>query len=278
MPLGTSFQRSTRFRQLNFLIDMLLAQLLYYIGAILSIPLLPVFYFQGKKARKNIPRLPEAEKNRNGCTHENAENPLRMLALGESTIAGVGVDDHADGFTGHLAKALSAHTGRPVQWQVVARSGYDARAAQRKLTQEIPAGAYDLIVIGLGGNDTFYLNSPLVFRRQMALLIRSLKEKVPGAPIVIAALPPVGAFPALPGLVRAGLGALVHLHGLALRRLPHRFPGVYFPGRPIHASEWLADGRYSLEDFFSDGIHPSALTYRLWAEETMQFIARKKMF
>ncbi len=256
---------------------MLLAQLLYYIGAVLSVPLLPVLYFQGKRVRKTVPRLPEAEINRSGCTGEGSGPPLRLLALGESTIAGVGVSDHADGFTGQLAMALSAHAGRPVQWQVVARSGYDARAAQRKLAPEVPNEAWDIIVVGLGGNDTFYLNSPLVFRRQMALLVRALREKQPAAPIVVAALPPVGAFPALPGLVRMGLGVLVHLHGLALRRLPHRFPGVYFPGGPIHASEWMEGGRYSAEDLFSDGIHPSSQAYRLWAEETLRFMVRKKV-
>ena len=33
---------------------MFLAHLLYSIGALLSVPLLPIFYFQGKKLRKTI--------------------------------------------------------------------------------------------------------------------------------------------------------------------------------------------------------------------------------
>lgn len=256
---------------------MLLAQLLYYIGAILSVPLLPVFYFQGKKARKNIPRLPEASLNTEGRAGEGDGVPLRVLLLGESTVAGVGVNDHADGFAGHFAGALSAHTGRPVQWQVVARSGYDAKAAHRKLTPLIPAEDFDLVIVGMGGNDTFYLNSPLVFRRNMAFLMRGIKEKLPGTPIVIMALPPVGAFPALPGLVRAGLGVLVHLHGLALRPIPKRIEGVFFPGKPIHASEWMG-AQYTGADFFSDGIHPSSIAYRMWAGETLRFVIKKKLF
>ncbi len=251
---------------------MFLAQLLYYIGALLSVPLLPIFYFQGKKLRKNFPRMPEAELHTNGSIEEGTGAPIRMLALGESTIAGVGVQDHRHGFTGELAAALSAHTGRPVEWQVVARSGYDAKDAFRKLTPKIPDAPFDLVVIGLGGNDTFYLNSPLHFRHNMAHLVRTLRERMPDTPIVIAALPPVGAFPALPGLVRAGLGALVHLHGFAIRNIPRRFANVHYPGGPIEARRWL-DDTSSPDQFFSDGIHPSAEAYRLWAVETMRFIA-----
>ena len=255
---------------------MLLAQLLYYIGAILSVPLLPVLFFQGKKARKNIPRLPEAALNAEGANGKGEGAPIRVLLVGESTMAGVGVDDHADGFAGHFASALSKHTGRPVQWQVTARSGYDAKAAHRKLVSLIPETEFDLVVVGMGGNDTFYLNSPLVFRRNMAFLVRGIKEKLPAAPIVIMALPPVGAFPALPGLVRAGLGVLVRLHALALRPIPKRIKGVYFPGRAIRASEWINE-QHPPVDFFSDGIHPSALAYRMWAEETLRFVIKKKV-
>ncbi len=255
---------------------MILAQLLYYIGALLSIPLLPILYFQGKRARKTIPRLHEAGHHKSGQTSTGTGHVLRILALGESTIAGVGVEDHTEGFVGSLAKALSAQTGRPVAWEVVARSGYDARSAHLKLVPEVPAIPFDVVVIGLGGNDTFYLNSPLVFRRQMALLIKALREKLPQAPIVIIGLPPVGAFPALPGLVRAGLGALVHLHGLAIRRLPYRFPKVYFYGRPLQLKHGLGKP-YTIQQLFSDGIHLSALAYRLWAEETARFMERKQV-
>lgn len=253
---------------------MLLAQLLYYLGALLSVPLLPIMYFQGKRARKNTPRLPEASLHLKGATVTGSAPPIRLLTLGESTIAGVGVQDHAEGFTGRLSEALAGHTGRQVLWQVMAKSGYAAKDVYSKLVPEIPQESFDCIVIGLGGNDTFYLTSPLGFRRDMGLLVRSLRERFPETPIVIASLPPVGAFPGLPGLVRGGLGILVHLHGLAIRPMPLRFPKVYFPGRPLRVAALLKNG-YTKADLFSDGIHPSALTYRLWAEETLRFMATK---
>jgi lysophospholipase L1-like esterase len=248
---------------------MLLAQFIYYIGALLSIPLLPVFYLQGIKARRRVPRLPEATQNMQGVVPGVPElRPFRLLVLGESSMAGVGIADHADGFAGQVSGAIGRATGRAVSWEVLAKSGYDARAVHQKLVPLIQEQDYDMVIVGLGGNDTFYLNGPLTFGRNMAMLIRKLRTKIPAAPIVIAALPPVGAFPALPPLVRLGLGALVRLHSFALRRFPIRFRGVYVAGRAN-----LGQG----DQLFIDGIHPAAQAYTIWAEQTLSFARSKNL-
>lgn len=57
----------------------------YSLGAILSIPLLPILYFQGKKIKATVPRLPEA-KGAQGITSVSSETTIRMLTIGESTI------------------------------------------------------------------------------------------------------------------------------------------------------------------------------------------------
>ena len=75
----------------------------YYIGFVVSLPLLPIMYLQGKKTRKNTPKLPEA-RNPQGYIKTAAEKTLKILAIGESTIAGIGVDFHENGFIGALEK------------------------------------------------------------------------------------------------------------------------------------------------------------------------------
>jgi lysophospholipase L1-like esterase len=248
---------------------MLLAQFIYYLGALLSIPLLPVFYLQGINARRRVPRLPEASQNIEGLVAVSGGLPVfRLLVLGESSMAGVGLANHADGFAGQVSAGISRQINRSVSWSVLAKSGYDARAAHQKLVPLIPEQAYDMVVVGLGGNDTFYLNGPLTFGRNMAMLIRKTRMKIPEAPIIIAALPPVGSFPALPPLVRLGLGALVRLHSFALRRFPLRFKGVYVAGGAVQG----LDTR-----FFIDGIHPSAQAYNLWAAQTINFVKSKNL-
>ena len=73
----------------------------YFFGAIVSVPLLPFLYFQGKNIRKKVPKLPEAKEPK-GFINGNFNKTLNILSIGESTIAGVGVGHHKNGFTGSL--------------------------------------------------------------------------------------------------------------------------------------------------------------------------------
>ncbi len=258
--------------------EALRSQFIFYLGALAALPFFPILLWQGWRGRAAVPRLPEAGGPRTGTTGEGG-HPLQLLTLGESTVAGVGVSDHGEGITGQLARQLHKASGRPVQWQVLAQSGFTAKQVRLELVPEITTAPIDYIVIGLGGNDTFKLHSPLSWRREMARLIRAIREKQPRSRIVIMSLPPVGGFPAFPRSLQLPLGRLVHLHARAIRDLPEQFGGVYFLSTPVSFESWkkrIPDG-VGTEAFFSDGVHPSALTYRLWADETMEFMVEKGM-
>ena len=59
----------------------------YYLGFVVSLPLLPIMYLQGKKIRKNTPKLSEA-RNPQGYIKTAAEKTLKILAIGESMDPG----------------------------------------------------------------------------------------------------------------------------------------------------------------------------------------------
>ena len=105
----------------------------YFWWLISSIPQLPFIYFQGKKIRESVPILPEAE-GTIGTIEIGASKTLKLLTIGESTIAGVGAKTHEEAFTGTLAKLLSKKTKSNVDWQVYARSGYTAKRVAYKLS------------------------------------------------------------------------------------------------------------------------------------------------
>ena len=67
----------------------------FLLGALISIPLLPLMYYQGKRIRASVPKLPEA-KGLEGSfqINEKNERPVKIISIGESTIAGVGVETH----------------------------------------------------------------------------------------------------------------------------------------------------------------------------------------
>jgi lysophospholipase L1-like esterase len=243
-------------------------QIGYYLAAILLLPFFPLLLLQGYLLKRKIPSLPEAKGPLNGDVP--GESPvMSILAVGESTFAGVGIDSQQEGITRAMANQLHQLTQQQIAWDVVAKSGYNAQKARRRLVPAIKEKAYDLIVIGLGGNDTFELNRPLRWKRHMKRLILDLRAQFPNSKIVIANLPPVGHFPAFPLTFRWILGGLVRLHASVIRRLPEEIPDTYFMREAITFQQWAhkVDGHYKIDAFFSDGVHPSALTYQLWGED-----------
>lgn len=256
----------------------MLAQFLFIIGSILCLPLLPLLIYKGKKVRQEVPSLPEAGGPKKGVTRDG-DIQLKLLTLGESTIAGVGVKTHQVGITGHLAQALDQQINGVVAWEVMAKSGYRAKEVRDILIPKISNNSYDLIVIGLGGNDTFRMTTPWRWREEFIRLLQALRQKQPSSKIVIANMPPIGQFPAFPWIVQLVLGNLVKLHGLALRDVPQQFQNVYYVDQAVDFNSWLKQtpGNLDVNDFFSDGVHPSELTYELWGKEIATFVDQQNI-
>lgn len=79
----------------------------YLFGSVIIVPFLPFLYLQGKRVRASTPVLPEAE-GCTGCVRLEGDREFRIIFLGESSIAGVGVDHHEEGFAGAFSRELAA--------------------------------------------------------------------------------------------------------------------------------------------------------------------------
>jgi lysophospholipase L1-like esterase len=256
----------------------MLLQLLYILGCIIILPFVPILLYLGKKVKQNVPDLPEASESLTGHIKGN-NGEIQLLTLGESTVAGVGVTDHKDGLTGSIAKKLHESNGKTIHWQVLARNGYNAEKANEMLVPQLPDHKIDLIVIGLGANDTFEFNSPMRFRKGMMALIQNIQKRQPEANIVIANLPPIRNFPAFPWILQQILGNFIDLHAAAIVDLPQRFEKVFYINDKITLDKWIHkfDAHLTDKDFFSDGVHPSAVTYRVWGNEIAGFVLKNKI-
>lgn len=242
----------------------------YLAGALISIPLLPLMYYQGKQIRASVPKLPEAKGTQGQCSPSaKPDGTLNVIALGESTIAGVGVETHAEGFTGAFASELSKRLNLNITWKVYARSGYTAQQVATKLIPKITETQANLIIIGLGGNDAFTLNRPSKWQADIRSLIESLRAKFPEAIIVFCNMPPIKEFPAFTPLIKFTIGNLVEILGEELQKAVRDYENVLYFGEIITLHEWMDKLQLNLkpEDFFSDGVHPSKLTYQTWAQD-----------
>lgn len=253
----------------------MILQFLYILGSIVILPITPILIYLGKKVKRDVPALPEASEGLTGSINgEGGE--IRLLTLGESTVAGVGVTDHKDGLAGSIAKKLHESNGKTIHWQVLARNGYTAEVSNLMLVPQIPDHKIDFVVIGLGANDTFEFNSPMRFRKGMMVLIQNIQKRQPEANIIISNLPPIRNFPAFPWILQHILGNLIDLHSAAIVDLPKHFEKVFYINDKITLKKWIHkfDAHMTDKDFFSDGVHPSAVSYGVWGNEVAGFILK----
>lgn len=240
-------------------------QLIYIFAGIVILPFVPFLYWQGQRTRKKVGRLPDAAGENVGQVGEKAP-VLNLLALGESTVAGVGAETHSEALAGQLAKFLSLETGKSVRWHAVGESGITARETLERLVPAVPdAQEMDLVVIGLGGNDTFKINSPNRFVSDMARLIKALREKYPQAKILLTNTPMVIDFTALPQPLKFVLWRVSRLHHEAIRKAVAPMKNVFY----FEEAERVG------ADFFSDGVHPSPFGYALWSEAMIKFLLKR---
>ncbi|MEM6378086.1 MAG: SGNH/GDSL hydrolase family protein [Bacteroidota bacterium] len=251
----------------------------FYLHALGMLPCLPLLYFQGKALYKRIPRLPDASAPKGEVSASKDIPALRLLILGESTMAGLGVARHEDGFAGHFARQMSDWLKRPVKWKVNAVSGFTAKQVTAQILPKLKKEPVDLIVVGLGGNDTFELNRPHLWQQDVREFIQTIREDYPKQLIVFLNLPPVASFPAFTPLMRWALGNWVRYLAAAIEETVAGYPNVYFSSEEV-SLEYMERRLGITEhrgDFFSDGVHPSGYTYELWAADFCKFLQEQQL-
>ena len=87
-------------------------------------------------------------------------------------------------------------------------------------------------------------------------------------------MPPIKTFPAFTPLLKFFIGNLVEMLGDALAKEVADRPGVYYYARRITLEDWIErlDIQAEPSEFYSDGVHPSKLTYQTWAKDFAGFL------
>ena len=230
-----------------------------HLATLLTPPLLPLLLAQGFWVRRRTPRLPDACGPLEGTIHGDGE-PLKLIALGESTVAGVGAATHQTGLTGQLAVVLNRQTKKRIDWLVVARTGINARKSRLELVPKLKGQPADIVLVALGVNDSIEFHTARRWASDMEELIEAARAEVGNVPIILSGVPPLDCFPLLPKPLSLVLGARSAALGQALVELAQRVKGI------VHVPFQIEKER-RVELFCEDGFHPSELGYQLWAEQ-----------
>jgi lysophospholipase L1-like esterase len=218
----------------------------------------PLWIAQGLYVRRTVALLPEAAGPRTG--RRGGGPLLRLMIVGDSAAAGVGVPDQSAALLGRAIATLENHY--TVEWTLIAKTGATAADTLERL-ESTPGSPCDVVITSIGVNDVTANRSAAAYDADMVAVIALLKSKFAAKLVIVSGFPPVGQFPALPQPLRWFLGAICKRRDAALRRRVDATPGCrYLSIGSMEDPSWIA----------ADGFHPGAPVYAEWARRAAALI------
>jgi lysophospholipase L1-like esterase len=185
--------------------------------------------------------------------------PLTLVVLGDSSVAGVGADAAEDTLTYGVAKALSD------QYRVSLHSfGVSGSRLSHVVVAQLPGVEGldpDIVLVCAGTNDVTHGTTLREARRQLRLLVAGLAEIAPNARVIVSGLPPAETSAAFHRPLRdlLGLRALLFTRLYRAELTPH--------GISVFDIAKLTKSAFhgKREMFSADLFHPSSAGYAFLA-------------
>lgn len=198
---------------------------------------------------------------------------LRLVVLGDSTTAGVGVARAEDALPYRLAQHIADREGRSVHvvsygWAGARMADLPASQLPRALeplrsgeTAPFLPGA-DVVALVIGSNDATHHTRIDRYRADLRRALQIVRTSAPQARVVLAGIPAFrGALPAIEPLI-----SLADLYARLLRRISREEAaraGAAYADLARHVTPRIDP---ATEFLSSDRFHPSAIGYAIWAE------------
>lgn len=212
----------------------------------------PVLVTQGPFIKMRTVRLQEPKGARSGVLGEGPD--LRMLIVGDSSAAGVGVTSQSQALSGRLAFGLAPYVR--LDWDLVARCGDTTPMALRRVKAAQPRRA-DVAVVALGVNDIMRGTRMSRWLEQTQALVDHLIGTVGVGHVYLSGLPAVSQFPRLPNPLRWTMGHQAERFDRGLRG---------FVATRDDVTLIPADMALHVDNMAQDGFHPGPKVYAGWAD------------
>ncbi|MDQ3945135.1 MAG: SGNH/GDSL hydrolase family protein [Actinomycetota bacterium] len=207
------------------------------------------------------PRLPPPDFDLDGPVGaDDGRRRLRLVWLGDSTVAGEGASDAAHTLPHLVARGLD----RPVEIRALAEPATTVGEVVREQAPRVAGLSPDVVFVSVGANDVSHLHTRGRFSRRYRDLVRALPG---GVPLVLVGIPDMGA--AIPRRVQP-MRAFSEWRGFRLDAAVRRVAGesgatyVNIAGRTGRLFRRHRDRLYA-----ADRYHPGDEGYRVWARAVL---------
>jgi len=222
----------------------------------------PVYVWQGLCVRRRVERmLPAKGPVRHLIAGEG--EPVRLLVLGDSSAASVGIGHSDHGLAAQLSLRIAARTGRPVIWRAAGFNSATAGHLRDHVLPNLAPEEWTHIVVSIGTNDAKNFHTVRRFKREFGGLLYALRAKWPEALVVWSPVVEMLRVPALP----SALGRILEIrasliNGMGVRLCLERgaVPATRLP---------IVD---PAAGFSTDGFHASEAGYAAWADHLLPYV------
>jgi lysophospholipase L1-like esterase len=221
---------------------------------------------QAVKVRRNAPRLDGAAGPTSGSIGSGEK--VRLAAIGDSIIAGVGAETVTEALPGQVAVELARLLGCEVSWSSHALIGATSSEVSRRLVPMLPTEPFDVVVLSVGVNDVTSLRTMRQWSTDLGHLLDELEAHSAEAMVTLVGLPPLSSFPLLPQPLRAVMGIRARMFEEAAKFEVSRRQRVV--NVPI-------DIELAPEHFSRDGFHPSPSSYNELGRQIAAAISSSKI-
>jgi lysophospholipase L1-like esterase len=233
--------------------------------AVLPAAAIGMAYAQIRRAahRPDLPSFPNQDPS--GTFGQPGLTPLRIVALGDSSITAPGVEDLDNMWLRRIARTLSSDYS--VELISVAVGGSKARDVRNNQLDAATELKPDIAVISVGANDAIRATPVYRYRNEMHSIVAEL-HAASGAVFVLG-LGDLGSIPRLPPILRSGLSRRAARFDAAAWAVAARFPkAVKGPtSGPMSTAFWK-----DRELFAGDLFHAGDRGHGVFAEQALPAI------